>query len=154
MIHFYNDDCSYRLPRKRLVRRWLAEVARAEGGYRIGELNYIFCSSEVHRAMNVQFVGHDYFTDIITFDESDLRGGYIAGEVYIDVATVRDNARIYGTTAAQEMRRVVVHGVLHLCGQGDKTPRKEAQMHRKEDKYLALLAEMEGACHSERSEEF
>ncbi len=146
MIHFYNDDCSYRLPQKRLIRKWLQEVARLEGGYAVGQINYVFCSSAVHRAMNVQFVGHDYFTDIITFDESDLAEGYIAGEIYIDVATVRDNARIYGTEARDEMLRVVVHGVLHLCGQGDKTPDAEAEMHRKEDRYLNLLAGMEAAC--------
>ncbi len=148
MIHFYNDDCTFRLPQKRLVRRWLAEVARLEGGYAIESLNYIFCSSEHHRAMNVQFVGHNYFTDIITFDESDLAEGYIAGEVYIDVATVRDNARIYGTAPRQEMYRVVAHGVLHLCGQGDKTPEAEAEMHRKEERYLSLLAKMEEECNT------
>jgi len=93
--------------------------------------------------MNIDFIGHDYFTDIITFDYSDLKGsGVVAGDIFIDVDTVADNARIYGATARQEMCRVVVHGVLHLCGQKDKTPRAEKQMHRKEDKYLLLLEEM------------
>ena len=117
-------------------------MAAGEGNYRIEELNYIFCSSSKHRAMNIEFVGHDYFTDIITFDYSDLKEGYVAGDVFIDVETVRDNTRIYGTTFTREMRRVIAHGLLHLCGQKDKTPRAEKQMHRKEDKYLALLDEM------------
>lgn len=144
-ILFHTDNCSYRLPDKRLVRRWLREVARSEGGYTIEGINYVFCSAERHRAMNIEFLGHDYFTDIITFDDSNLKEGYIAGDIFIDVETVRDNARIYGTTARREMLRVVVHGVLHLCGQKDKTPRTERVMHRKEDKYLALLDEMRAA---------
>ena len=103
----------------------------------MGEVNYIFCSAQRLLEMNRQFLGHDYYTDIITFDYSDLKGeGIIHGDIYIDVETVADNARQYGATRLEEMRRVVVHGVLHLCGQKDKTPRANAQMHHKEDKYL------------------
>ena len=95
------------------------------------------CSAERLLEMNRQYLGHDYFTDVITFDYSDRRGTRtVAGDIFIDVETVADNARIYGATTLQEMRRVVVHGLLHLCGQRDKTPRTERQMHRKEDKYL------------------
>ena len=141
-ISFYTDDCNYRLPQKRLLRRWLREVAQQEGGYEIAEINYVFCSAERHRAMNIEFLGHDYFTDIITFDDSRLKEGWIAGDIFIDVETVADNARIYGTTPRREMLRVVAHGVLHLCGQKDKTPRAERQMHAKEDRYLALLDRM------------
>ena len=137
-VKYYTDDCSYRLPEKRRTAAWLKEVAEAEG-YRLGDVNYIFCSAARLLEMNKEFLGHDYFTDIITFDESDLKEGYIAGDIFIDVETVRDNARLYGATAREEMLRVIVHGVLHLCGQKDKTPRTERQMHKKEDKYLALL---------------
>lgn len=135
-VRYYNDDCSYRLPQKRLTARWLAEVARSEG-YELGEVAYIFCSARRLLEMNRQFLGHDYFTDVITFDYSDRRGARtVSGDVFIDVETVADNARQYGAARLQEMRRVVVHGVLHLCGQRDKTPHTNAQMHRKEDKYL------------------
>ncbi|MBE6189884.1 MAG: rRNA maturation RNase YbeY [Rikenellaceae bacterium] len=135
-VKYYTDDCSYRLPEKRRTAAWLKEVAEAEG-YRLGDVNYIFCSAARLLEMNIEFLGHDYFTDIITFDYSDLKGsGVVSGDIFIDVETVADNARIYGATKIQEMRRVVVHGVLHLCGQKDKTPRANAQMHRKEDKYL------------------
>ena len=144
-ILFYTDDCNYRLPQKRLMRKWLREVAKQEGDYSIAEISYVFCSAERHRAMNIEFLGHDYFTDIITFDDSNLEEGYIAGDIFIDIETVRDNARLYGATARQEMLRVIVHGVLHLCGQKDKTPRAEKQMHKKEDKYLALLEQMQSA---------
>lgn len=140
MVRYYNDSTAYRLRHKRQIASWLRAVAEAEG-YRLGDVNYIFCSSERHLEINKQFLGHDYFTDIITFDYSDRKcERVVAGDIFIDVETVRDNARIYGTRFCDEMHRVVVHGVLHLCGQKDKTPSAERQMHRKEDKYLAILA--------------
>ncbi|MBQ6572282.1 MAG: rRNA maturation RNase YbeY [Alistipes sp.] len=141
MVRYYNDSTTYRFLKKRRVADWLRTVAKAEG-YTLGDVTYIFCSSAVHRQMNIDYIGHDYFTDVITFDYSDLKGeGYVSGDIFIDVETVADNARIYGSTARQEMLRVVVHGLLHLCGQKDKTPRAEKQMHRKEDKYLQIWAE-------------
>ena len=141
MIRYYNDSTTYRLREKRRVAAWLKTVAEAEG-YTLGDVTYIFCSAAVHRKMNIDFIGHDYFTDVITFDYSDRKGTrVVSGDVFIDVETVADNARIYGTTAREEMLRVVVHGLLHLCGQKDKTPRAEKQMHRKEDKYLKVWRE-------------
>ena len=140
MIHFYNQVCNY-LPTKRLVlRRWIEEVIRREG-YQAGEINYIFCSSDYHRQMNRDFLGHDYYTDVITFEEreSRLEDGVVAGEVYIDVATVTDNAELYNSLPINEMRRVIVHGALHLCGHKDKTPWAEKNMRRMENKYLKLL---------------
>ena len=140
MIHFYNQDCYY-LPTKRLVlRRWIEEVIRREG-YQAGEINYIFCSTEYHRQMNRAFLGHDYYTHVITFEEreSRLEDGVVAGEVYIDVATVTDNAELYNSLPINEMRRVIVHGALHLCGHKDKTPWAEKNMRRMENKYLKLL---------------
>lgn len=143
MVRYYNDSCSYRLPERRQTSKWLKRVA-AEEGYTLEQVSYIFCSSEVHRKMNIDFIGHDYFTDVITFDYSDLKGEKsVSGDIFIDVDTVKDNARIYGCTPLQEMRRVVVHGLLHLCGQKDKTPRAEKQMHRKEDKYLAIFNDID-----------
>ena len=151
-VGYYNEDCTYRLPQKRRTTAWLREVAAAEG-YVLGDVNYIFCSARRLLEMNRQFLGHDYFTDVITFDYSDRRGTRtVSGDVFIDVETVADNARIYGAARLVEMRRVVVHGLLHLCGQKDKTPpahrrthavaaisvRQLRRMHAKEDKYLAL----------------
>ena len=142
MVRYYNDSTTYRLREKRKIAAWLKCVADGEG-YTLGDVTYIFCSSEVHRKMNIDFIGHDYFTDIITFDYSDRKGTrVVSGDIFIDVETVADNARIYGATAREEMLRVVVHGVLHLCGQKDKSPRAEKQMHHKEDKYLALYKQM------------
>ena len=142
MIHFYNEGCSY-LPTKRLaLRRWIEEVIALEG-YKVGEINYIFCSSEYHRQMNRDFLGHDYFTDVITFEERDSRvgQGIVSGEVYIDVDTVTDNAPLYNALPINEMRRVIVHGALHLCGHKYKTPYAEKMMRRMENRYLRLLRE-------------
>ena len=149
MIRYYNESCNYSLPKKRLTSAWLKSLAQQEG-YALGEVNYIFCSAEHLLEMNRQFLGHDYFTDVITFDYSDRKvEQVVSGDVFIDVEAVADNARIYGATKLQEMRRILAHGLLHLCGQKDKTPTAERQMHRKEDKYLAqltaLLAEQAAA---------
>ena len=141
-VRYYTDDCSYRLPQKRLTARWLHEVAQAEG-YTLGDVTYIFCSAQRLLEMNRQYLGHDYFTDVITFDYSDRRGTRtVAGDIFIDVETVADNARRYGATRLCEMRRVVVHGVLHLCGINDKGPGEREIMEAAENKALALLKEM------------
>ena len=124
------------------LRKWIQEVIRREG-YTAGEINYIFCSSDYHRQMNRDFLGHDYYTDVITFEERESRvaEGIVSGEVYIDVATVEDNATLYNTLPINEMRRVIVHGALHLCGHKDKSQWAEKQMRRLENKYLRLLSE-------------
>lgn len=140
MIHFFNQDCNY-LPTNRLkLRRWIQEVVRREG-YTVGDINYVFCSSEYHRQMNRDFLGHDYYTDVITFEdrESRVEEGIVAGEVYIDVATVEDNADLYNALPINEMRRVIVHGALHLCGHLDKSPTAARTMRRLENRYLKLL---------------
>ena len=131
------------MPRRLTTRRWIEEVIRREG-YTAGEINYIFCSSEYHRQLNRDFLGHDYFTDVITFEERETRleEHLINGEIYIDIATVVDNAAIYKTLPINEIRRVVVHGALHLCGHKDKSPWAEKNMRRLENKYLKLLNEM------------
>ena len=93
--------------------------------------------------MNRDFLGNDYFTDVITFEERECRRteGVINGEVYIDVATVEDNAELYHSLPINEMRRIIVHGALHLCGHRDKAPTAEKQMRRLENRYLKLLRE-------------
>ena len=143
MIHFFNEGTNY-LPTKRLVlRRWIEKVIEMEG-YKAGEINYIFCSSDYHRQMNRDYLGHDYFTDAITFEDRESRvgEGVVSGEVYIDVDTVIDNAPMYNALPINEMRRVIVHGALHLCGHKDKTPWAEKNMRRMENRYLKLLSQM------------
>lgn len=138
-ISYFHDGCAYKFTQRRLINRWLREVAESEG-YKLTDLGVIFCSAERLLAMNKEFLQHDYFTDIITFDDSDLEvTRTVAGELYIDIETVADNARLYDTTPLREMHRILVHGVLHLCGQGDKAPDTAIEMRRKEDLYLAKL---------------
>lgn len=142
MIHFYNQECNYLPPKRLALRKWIMEVIRREG-YTAGEINYIFCSSDFHRQMNRDFIGHDYYTDVITFEERESRVAehIVNGEVYIDVATVEDNAEIYNALPVNEMRRVIVHGALHLCGHKDKSPWAAKEMRRMENRYLKLLKE-------------
>ncbi len=138
MISYNLDSCAYRFGQRRIINRWLKESAAAEG-YSIEQINVVFCSAERLLEINREFLQHDYYTDIITFDYSDLESGYISGELYIDVETVADNAALYGATPLEEMHRILVHGVMHLCGQGDKSPELSKQMRAKEDRYLAQL---------------
>ncbi len=138
MIRYNLDSCRYHFGNRRIINRWLKESAAAEG-YAMGDVNVIFCSAERLLEINREFLQHDYFTDIITFDYSDLGEGYISGDLFIDIETVADNASQYGATPLEEMHRILVHGVMHLCGQGDKSEQDAIAMRGKEDKYLAQL---------------
>lgn len=137
MIRFFNEDVSYKLPQKQVTRQWLRQQAEREG-YAVGELNYIFCSDEHVLQVNRDYLQHDYYTDIITFDQSE-EDGKIEGDIFISVERVADNAAQLGVTAEQEMRRVLAHGLLHLCGYGDKTDVEAAQMRAKEDEWLSAM---------------
>ncbi len=143
MIRYNHDSCRYSFGNRRIINRWLKESALSEG-YALGDMNVIFCSSERLLQINREFLQHDYFTDIITFDYSDLEVmKYISGDLFIDIETVADNASQYGVSPLEEMHRVLVHGVMHLCGQGDKSPEDAAAMRAKENKYLAKLSQMQ-----------
>lgn len=135
-VHFYNQDTDF-LPKGRVkINQWVRDAIHNEG-YKVGEINYIFCSSANHIEMNRQYVGHDYYTDIITFDYCDLEGrGVVSGDIFIDHETVDDNARLLGTAPREELLRVVIHGIMHLCGYKDKSDEEAAQMRQKEDFYL------------------
>jgi len=137
MIRFFNEDVTYKLPQKQATRLWLKQQAEHEG-YAVGELNYIFCSDDYVLQVNRDYLEHDYYTDIITFDQSEEESK-IDGDIFISVDRVADNAKQLGVSAEQEMRRVLAHGLLHLCGYGDKTDDEEAQMRAKEDEWLSRL---------------
>ena len=134
MIRFFNEDTDYKLPRKQDTRQWLKQQAQIEGET-IGELNYIFCSDEHLLSVNREFLQHDYYTDIITFDTSET-DAKIDGDIFISVDRVLDNATQLGLPSDQEMRRVMAHGLLHLCGYGDKTDEEITVMRAKEDEWL------------------
>ena len=119
---------------ERKVTRWIRSVA-AYYGFGVGNINYIFCSDERELAVNREFLGHDYYTDVITFDYSTA--GTLNGDIFISLDTVRSNAEMVGVAYEQELLRIIIHGVLHLTGQGDKTPETKVVMTEKEEKALA-----------------
>lgn len=137
MIRFFNEDVTYKLPQKQATRLWLKRQAEEEG-YAVGDLNYIFCSDEYLLQVNKDYLQHDYYTDIITFDQSD-EDDKIEGDIFISVDRVTDNAKQHGVSADQEMLRVLAHGLLHLCGYGDKTDEEVVTMRAKEDEWVSRL---------------
>ncbi|MFI3264041.1 MAG: rRNA maturation RNase YbeY [Rikenellaceae bacterium] len=138
MIRYNHDSCKYSFGNRRIINKWLKESAATEG-FQMGDINIIFCSADRLLEINREFLQHDYFTDIITFDYSDLDEGYISGDLFIDIETVADNATQYDATPLEEMHRILIHGVMHLCGQGDKSPEDAIAMRAKENKYLKNL---------------
>lgn len=128
--------------RRLIVKRWLEAVANSYDR-QIGELCYQFCDDERILEVNREFLQHDYYTDIITFDNTEDK--VVSGDMIISLDTVRSNAKLVGVTYAEELHRVIVHGLLHLCGLGDKTDAEEQAMRQAEDKALALLRELVGS---------
>ncbi|MGM9837957.1 MAG: rRNA maturation RNase YbeY [Paludibacteraceae bacterium] len=116
------------------IQRWIRAVG-ADYGYSVGNLSYILCDDEKILSVNREFLQHDYYTDVITFDYTTAQ--CLNGDIFISTDTVRSNAKMVGTDYAHELLRILIHGVLHLTGQGDKTPETKAEMTRKEDLALA-----------------
>ena len=121
------------------VERWIRAVA-AQYGYAVGDLNYIFCDDEKILAVNREFLQHDYYTDIITFDYTTRTR--VNGDIYISLDTVASNAEQVGATFEQELHRIIIHGLLHLTGQADKTPETKAQMTAKEEDALSKISHL------------
>ncbi|WP_299248341.1 rRNA maturation RNase YbeY [uncultured Cytophaga sp.] len=136
LIHFFTEDITYQLRQRTEIRSWLNTIAKKEK-YSILELNYIFCSDEYLLQMNKDFLNHDYYTDVITFDNSEFKGE-IEGDIFISIDRVRDNAKLQQTTLKDELHRVLAHGLLHLTGYKDKTKVESTLMRTKEDTSLAL----------------
>lgn len=138
MISFLKDDSITAMPdfKHRLVSAWIKNVAKFYGK-RVGDVAYIFCSERKILQVNRQYLQHDYYTDIITFDYSS--SSLLSGDIFISVPTVRSNASLFSVPFTQELHRVIIHGILHLTGQNDKTPSERAEMTRKEDHALSLL---------------
>ena len=120
-----------------VVRAWLRTAAGREGKT-IAALSYVFCSDDELLAMNIQFLNHRTLTDILTFEYKTEKPSGVCGEIFISVDRVRDNAKTFGVTFRHELNRVMVHGLLHLCGYRDKKAAEKKEMRAKEDHYLAL----------------
>ncbi len=133
-VHFYNNDVTLKLSNRTILKRFLIYVALIEG-YELRALTYVFCDDDYLLDINRKFLNHDTLTDVITFPLSvDER--VIEGEIYISLERVKENAVIYKCSEHDELLRVVFHGLLHLCGYGDKTKKEKLLMREREGHYL------------------
>lgn len=138
-IRFSVQSGDFELSEPKKVQKWLSEVIFRRGKS-VGNINYLFCDDEYLLGVNRQYLNHDTYTDIITFDY--VVGGLISGDILISFERVGENAAKYGVPFEQELHRVIVHGVLHLLGQGDKSDEEAAQMRRLEEEALLLWNEL------------
>ena len=122
--------------RRREVLRWIKEVASIYDK-KLGAISFVFCSDEYILRINSLYLKHDYYTDIITFDYGE--NGEISGDIFISLETVKSNSEKYKTDYIEELHRVIIHGVLHLCGINDKSAKERADMRKKEDEALKML---------------
>ena len=135
MITYQTEDMRMPAIRKRETSEWIKAVA-ATYNKKVGEVAYIFCSDEKILEVNRQYLEHDYYTDIITFDYTE--GNRISGDLFISLDTVRTNAEQFGQPYERELYRVIIHGILHLCGINDKGPCERELMEAAENRALAM----------------
>lgn len=157
-IFFFTESVAFTLRHKNALRHWLSACALTERK-QVDTINYIFCSDKYLRKINKQYLDHDYYTDIITFSSaasvemllpasgsklkekksvSKKQHAVIGGDIYISIDRVKENAKQYQQTVKDELHRVMAHGVLHLCGYGDKSASEEKKMRKMEEKWLSL----------------
>ena len=134
-IAYYAEDIELPAIKKRVVSGWVKAVAETYGK-KTGDISYIFCSDEKILEVNRQYLQHDYYTDIITFDY--CQGDRLSGDLFISLDTIRTNAEQFGAAYDDELHRVIIHGILHLCGINDKGPGEREIMEEAENKALAM----------------
>ena len=134
-VFFHSENIPYQLNGKIKHKKWIARIVELENSS-IGDLNIIFTNCDYLRAINKEYLNRDYDTDVITFNYNE--GRTINGEIYISAERVRENAETYGALLKTEIRRVIFHGVLHLCGYDDRTKEEKKKMSEMEEMYLAL----------------
>ena len=135
MISYNTENVKMPTIRKRDTSAWIRRVATSYGK-KVGEIGYLFCDDEKILEVNREFLQHDYYTDIITFDYCE--GDMLNGDIVISLDTVRSNAQQLGKDYNEELHRVIIHGILHLCGQNDKAPGERELMEAAEDKALTM----------------
>ena len=133
-IRFFREKIAFSFKESVAAKKWLSAFA-ADHAFKIRELNYIFCNDDYLLQINQQYLNHDTLTDIITFDHSET-SGTIEGDIFISIERVKENAEKYDVSFEREFFRVMVHGLLHLMGYGDKTPAQKKVMRRKEEEFL------------------
>jgi rRNA maturation RNase YbeY len=136
MISFLTENIKMPKLDRKVVRAWITAVAATYEGRKVGDLSYIFCNDERILEVNKEFLGHDYYTDIITFDYSEP--SKISGDMFISLDTVLSNSSKFHTSYDKELMRVIIHGVLHLCGINDKGPGERAVMEAAEERALDM----------------
>jgi rRNA maturation RNase YbeY len=137
-IHFFYEDISIRIKHIGKLKNWIKETIKQENRV-FSNINYIFCSDDFLRDINIRYLDHDTFTDIVTFDtSSDSNSQFIEGEIYISIERILDNSKKYKVEFSDELHRVMVHGVLHLVGYHDSSVRQKSIMRGKENAYLSL----------------
>ena len=135
-VNFFSQDLRFKLKAPRKTSLWIKAVIKKEQG-KLCQLNYVFCSDEYLRTINTQYLNHNTYTDIITFDNSES-GSEIEGDIFISIERVKENAMNLKVEFDVELHRVLIHGVLHLLGYSDKNATKKGEMRKKEDAYLSL----------------
>ena len=133
-ITFHTEDCNYNLKRRRDISSWIRSAAQEEG-YKTGDIAVVLCSDEHILKINNEYLQHNYYTDIITFDYSE--NGTISGDLIISIDTVKSNAVKFGAEFIDELHRVIIHGIMHLCGYKDKNEADAKTMRAKENYYLS-----------------
>lgn len=137
MISFFIEVDSFKLDQKTKLKKWISEVIKLQLK-QVGEINYIFCDDEYLLDINKTYLKHDFYTDIITFDQAELPNK-IEGEIYISVERVKDNSETLKVDFKEELKRVVIHGILHLVGFKDKTEKEKKKMRALENEMLQLI---------------
>lgn len=135
-INFFNEDVDLPKIKKRNTVAWIKQVID-EHCKKVGDVSFIFCSDTYLLDVNKQYLDHDYFTDVITFDY--VEGDVVSGDIFISVDRVEENAKSFSTSFSNELNRIIIHGILHLLGYNDKTDTDKMIMTGKEDLYLNLL---------------
>ncbi len=139
MITFVEEKVKSKLTNRRIIKNWIKKVAELYG-FKLGDICYIFCDDEQILETNRQFLQHDYYTDIITFDY--VENNILSGDMFISVDTVLSNSALFNVSYIDELHRVVIHGILHLCGLKDKSPEDEKKMREAENQALSILSSL------------
>ena len=134
-ISFSTENIHFDLPEPDKVKKWITHVIRIHGK-RVGEVNYLFCDDYYLINVNRTYLNHDTYTDIITFDY--VAGNIVSGDIFISIQRVEENARLFKVPFEQELHRVIIHGILHLLGQEDKSETDAKEMRRREEECLSL----------------
>ena len=135
-VSFQNESVEFELSQPEKLSEWILAVLEKEG-CQLQQACFIFCSDEYLLQLNQEYLNHDTYTDIITFPYSEPP--LIEGDIFISIDRVKDNARRFGISFEKELHRVMIHGILHLCGYTDQSPDEKARMRKKEDEALMML---------------